>query len=91
VILPNLLPGLAAGGLFAFVASWDEIVVTLFITGRRIVTLPRKIWEGVIDAVDPRIAAVGTLLILFTVAMLAADRLIDRTRRHATASIRGVP
>jgi putative spermidine/putrescine transport system permease protein len=91
VILPNLLPGLAAGGLFAFVASWDEIVVTLFITGRRIVTLPRKIWEGVIDAVDPRIAAVGTLLILFTVAMLAADRLIDRTRRQATASTRGAP
>lgn len=83
VILPNVVPALAAGGLFAFVASWDEIVVTLFITGRRIVTLPRKIWEGVIDAVDPRIAAVGTLLILFTVALLLLERAIARGRNSS--------
>jgi putative spermidine/putrescine transport system permease protein len=80
VILPNILPGVAAGGLFAFVTSWDEIVVTLFITARRVVTLPRKIWEGVIDAIDPRIAAVGTLLILFTLVLLAADRMLARRR-----------
>jgi putative spermidine/putrescine transport system permease protein len=81
VILPNILPGMAAGGLFAFVTSWDEIVVTLFITARRVVTLPRKIWEGVIDAIDPRIAAVGTLLILFTLVLLAIDRAIAGRRR----------
>ena len=80
VILPNIVPGIAAGGLFAFVTSWDEIVVTLFITARRVVTLPRKIWEGVIDAIDPRIAAVGTLLILFTLVLLAADRMIAGRR-----------
>lgn len=81
VILPNIVPGMAAGGLFAFVTSWDEIVVTLFITARRVVTLPRKIWEGVIDAIDPRIAAVGTLLILFTLLLLVLDRAIASRRR----------
>jgi putative spermidine/putrescine transport system permease protein len=81
VILPNIVPGMAAGGLFAFVTSWDEIVVTLFIAGRRVLTLPRKIWEGVIDAVDPRIAAVGTLLILFTLVLLVLDRAIAGRRR----------
>jgi putative spermidine/putrescine transport system permease protein len=85
VILPNIVPGMAAGGLFAFVTSWDEIVVTLFITARRVVTLPRKIWEGVIDAIDPRIAAVGTLLIAFTLVLLAVDAALARRRRMAAA------
>ena len=80
VILPNIVPGMLAGGLFAFVGSWDEVVVTLMITSRRLTTLQRKIWEGVVDAVDPRVAAVGSLLILLTVGVLLAERLLARRR-----------
>jgi putative spermidine/putrescine transport system permease protein len=80
VILPNIVPGMLAGGLFAFVGSWDEVVVTLMITSRRLTTLQRKIWQGVVDAVDPRVAAVGTLLILLTVGVLLAERLLARRR-----------
>ena len=80
VILPNIAPGMLAGGLFAFVGSWDEVVVTLMITSRNLTTLQRKIWQGVVDAVDPRVAAVGTLLILLTVGALVADRVLARRR-----------
>lgn len=81
VVLPNIVPGMAAGALFAFVGSWDEVVVTLMTTSRRLVTLQRKIWQGVVDSVDPRIAAVGTLLILVTIGLLLLERVLAGMRR----------
>ena len=53
------------------VTSWDELVVNLFITSRNVYTLPRKIWDGIQDNINPSVAAVATLLILITlIAML---------------------
>jgi putative spermidine/putrescine transport system permease protein len=77
VILPNILPGVAAGAVLAFVVSWDEITVTLFITGRAVVTLPRLIWTSIEDAVDPALAAIATLLLLVTVLALLARSVFD--------------
>lgn len=68
VLLPQLKPGIVAGAAFAFVTSWDEIVVALFVTSRRVFTLPRRIWTGLADNVDPAIAALGTVLVLITLA-----------------------
>lgn len=68
VVLPAARPGILTGAAFAFVTSWDELVVTLFITSRGVVTLPRRIWDGVQDNISPAVAAVATLLILVTVA-----------------------
>jgi putative spermidine/putrescine transport system permease protein len=48
------------------------------ITSRRLTTLQRQIWQGIVDAVDPRVAAVGTLLILLTLGVLVAERLLAR-------------
>jgi putative spermidine/putrescine transport system permease protein len=81
VILPGIRPGLLSGTLFAFVHSWDEIVVLLFVTARRVRMLPRLIWEGVNEAVDPTVAAVASLMILLTVLGVAARHLADRSRR----------
>ncbi len=67
VILPNIRPGIMAGAVFAFILSWDEIVVKLFITSRNIFTLPRRIWSGIREYLDPAIVAVATLLIAVTV------------------------
>lgn len=67
VILPNILPGTIAGAILAFIVSWDEITVTLFITSRGIVTLPRKIWTSIADAVDPALAAIATVMLLVTI------------------------
>ena len=67
VIVPAASPGILAGAVFAFAISWDELVVNLFITSRNVYTLPRKIWDGIQDNINPAVAAVATLLILVTV------------------------
>ncbi|WP_339851744.1 ABC transporter permease [Roseovarius nubinhibens] len=66
VIVPAIKPGILSGFIFAFIVSFDEIVGVLFITVRRVQTLPKMIWEGIQDNIDPTIAAVATLLVLLT-------------------------
>ena len=51
VIVPSARPGMLAGAVFAFITSWDELVVNLFITSRNVYTLPRKIWDGIQDKI----------------------------------------
>jgi len=63
VVLPQIKGGLLSGAIFAFFISWDEIIVALFITMRQVYTLPRRIWDGLEDNIDPAIAALGTLMI----------------------------
>ncbi len=75
VVLPQIVTGLASGAAFAFITSWDEIVVALFLTSRHVVTLPRRIWEGLADNIDPAIAALGTLMVLLTLAIVVAKTL----------------
>lgn len=77
-ILPNIWPGVLAGGVLAFSTSWDEIVVALFITRRTVYTLPRKIWDGIQDNISPSIAAIGVILIAATLAAVLLKMLWDR-------------
>lgn len=68
VILPNIRFGVAAAAFLSFVLSWEEIGVTLFITSVDAVTLPRMMWMGLRDNIDPAIAAISVILILLVVA-----------------------
>ena len=70
VIVPAALPGVYAGAIFAFVTSWDELVVNLFVTSRNVYTLPRKIWDGIQDNINPAIAAIATILMLITLVIM---------------------
>lgn len=70
VVLPQIRNGVLGGAVFAFFLSWDEIVVTLFVTLRDVYPLPRRIWDGLQDNVDPAIAAIGTLMMFFTFLIL---------------------
>ncbi|GAA0762649.1 ABC transporter permease [Ideonella azotifigens] len=72
VTLPVIAPGVISGALFAFATSFDEVVVTLFIAGPDQVTLPRQMFTGIRENINPTIAAVATLLILFTTALMGA-------------------
>ncbi|MCI0549008.1 MAG: ABC transporter permease [Candidatus Rokubacteria bacterium] len=74
VIVPCIMPGILAGAIFAFVHAWDELVVLLFITSRRLYLLPRAMWAGINENVDPTIAAVATLLMLATLGGLLIQR-----------------
>lgn len=81
VIVPSILPGILTGGVFAFIMSWDEIVVVLFITSRSVYTLPRKMWDGIQENYDPTIAAVATILILSTFAIMIVNLIVQRRAR----------
>ncbi|HUH40487.1 MAG TPA: ABC transporter permease [Castellaniella sp.] len=70
VMLPLISPGVASGALFAFATSFDEVIVALFITGSQERTLPRQMWTGVRENLNPTILAVATLLIVFSVCFL---------------------
>lgn len=80
VVLPCVMPGILAGAVFAFITSWDELVVNLFITSRHVYTLPRKIWDGIQDNINPAVAAVASILVLLTLAAVLA-RFALRLRR----------
>lgn len=75
VTLPLIKPGLVAGALFAFVTSMENVPVTIFLAGPRQTTLPILIFTSVEMGVDPSVAAVSTLLIIATAAvLLVAER-----------------
>lgn len=81
VIIPNIMPGIVSGLIFAFIHSWDELLITLFIAGRRVFTLPRRMWDGINEALDPTMAAVAAILVVATVALLVVD-LVMRGRNQ---------
>jgi putative spermidine/putrescine transport system permease protein len=83
VTLPLILPGVLVGALFAFITSFDELVVSLFLSGANAVTLPRRMWEDLRYALDPTIAAVSTLTILVTVVPLLFTDILRRRNRSA--------
>jgi ABC-type spermidine/putrescine transport system permease subunit II len=73
VVVPLAAPGIVSAALFAFLASFDELVIALFVSGVRGQTLPVRIWNSLTMQLEPTIAAVSALLITVTVAVLVAD------------------
>ncbi len=78
VILPRIAPGIFSGAIFAFIHSWDELVMVLFIASRDVFTLPRRIWDGINENLDPAMAAVAVLLVVFTLLLLLVDMALRR-------------
>lgn len=77
VTLPLIRRGLVTGALFAFITSFDEPVVSLFLAGTQIVTLPKRMWDGIQYEIDPTAAAVSTMLVAFVTAIVwIAGRLL---------------
>ena len=77
VIVPNIKFGLLTAALLCFVLSWEEIGVTLFITSTNAITLPRLMWMGVHDNIDPAVAAVSVLLIGATTLVLLGRMVLN--------------
>lgn len=78
VILPLIAPGVLSGALFAFAASFDEVVVVLMVAGPEQRTLPREMFSGLRENISPTITAVATVMILVSVLMLASLELLRR-------------
>lgn len=85
ITLPLILPGVVAGALFAFVTSWDEVVVAIFMTSPLFRTLPVVMWSQVRSQIDPTIAAVASMLMAITVLTLVLVLLVRwRASERAT-------
>ena len=82
VTLPAIMPGVITGLVFAFVTSFDEIVVALFISGIDSVTLPVQMWNGIRFEISPAVAAASSLLLLLTILALAAYGAVGRLSRR---------
>ena len=72
VQLPIIAPGVASGALFAFAASFDEVVTVLFMGGLEQRTIPRQMWTGLREQISPAILAVAAILIVFALSFMAA-------------------
>ena len=90
VMLPIIAPGVVSGALFAFVTSFDEVVIALFIAGSEQRTLPRQMWSGVRETLSPTIAAVAALLILFSTLFLAHGPMAAAAGRAAETHAHGL-
>lgn len=78
VQLPLIAPGVVSGGIFAFAASFDEVVVVLFMGGIEQRTIPRQMWSGIREEISPAILAVAVFLIVFAVLFLLAVEWLRR-------------
>ncbi|MBS0560337.1 MAG: ABC transporter permease [Proteobacteria bacterium] len=87
VTLPMILPGVVVGTVFAFTASFDELMLSLFLTTPETNTLPRVIWAHLAYQVSPDVAAVATLVLLFSCALMAMP--IALRRRGAKLELNG--
>ncbi len=78
VTFPLIRPGIFAGAVFAFITSFDELLVALFVSGSTAVTLPRLMWDQMRFNIEPTIAAVSTLLIACTTLLLFSAEMLRR-------------
>ncbi|GAA4560607.1 ABC transporter permease [Pseudonocardia xishanensis] len=83
VTLPIIRPGVFAGALFAFVTSFDEVVVSMFIQSPNLQTLPVRMFTSVTNEVDPTIAAASTVVLVVSTALLGLAGITRRNRSHA--------
>ena len=82
ITLPQIRGGVIAGFLFAFITSFDDLTVALFITGGSTSTLPRQMWNDLLLQVNPTLAAVSTVILVFVTGFVVLAELL---RRRATA------
>jgi putative spermidine/putrescine transport system permease protein len=84
ITLPNIMPGIAAGAVFAAMTSFDEVVISVFLAGYQTKTLPVKMWETIRIEFTPVVAVAATLMLLLAVVLFLLVHLL--TLRAAEAS-----
>ena len=78
ITLPLIMPGVISGALFAFVTSFDEVIVVLFLAGLENTTIPIQMWVGLREQLSPTILAVATWLIVMSTLILVSAELLRR-------------
>ena len=78
VIMPLILPGVISGALFAFITSFDEIVIVMFMASLDQVTIPRQMWSGIRQEISPVILCMATCLVVLSIFLLTTVELLRR-------------
>jgi len=78
ITLPLIRPGLISAGLFAFISSFDELIIAIFISGVKAVTLPKMMWDGIRFEVNPTLTAISSILILLSTVLLLSSEYLRR-------------
>jgi putative spermidine/putrescine transport system permease protein len=86
ITVPLIMPGVISGGLFAFITSFDEVVVVLFVGSYNQRTIPWQMFSGIREQISPTIMAVATILIMISVSLLVFLELM----RRRTERLRGI-
>lgn len=83
ITLPNILPGVVGGAVFAFITSFDEAIVSVFMSGYGAKTLPVKIWETIRIEFTPTVAVAATLMIALAAVLFVVGRLVSPSPAEA--------
>ena len=86
IVVPLILPGVISGALFAFITSFDEVVVILFVGSFEQRTIPWQMFSGIREHISPTILAVATMLVLVSIALLSTIEML----RRRSEKMRGV-
>ena len=78
VTFPLIRAGLIAAFLFAFITSFDELTIALFVTGGLATTLPKQMWDEALFKVTPTLAAVSAILLVFVTVMIVFAEYLRR-------------
>ena len=78
IVMPLILPGVISGALFAFITSFDEVVVVLFLAGFDERTIPRQMFSGLREQISPTILAVATILVTVSILLLTTIEILRR-------------
>jgi spermidine/putrescine transport system permease protein len=84
VLLPLLMPGIVAGFLLAFIVSLDDFIITSFVKGAGMETLPTAIFGSVKQGIKPDIMAISTMMLAFSILVVSLSWLIGRRGQRAT-------
>lgn len=86
VTMPVISPGVVSGVLFAFFTSWDEVVVALFLSSPEQRTLPKQMFSGIREQINPTITAAATCLVVLAATMMFVTEML----RRRSARMRGL-
>ena len=86
VIMPLILPGIISGALFAFITSFDEVVIVMFMASIDQLTIPKQMWAGIRQEISPVILCMATCLVLLSIFLLTTVELL----RRRSEKLRGI-
>ena len=78
VIMPLILPGVISGALFAFITSFDEVVIVMFMASLDQLTIPKQMWAGIRQEISPVILCMATCLVALSILLLTTVEILRR-------------